>query len=228
MLELILAVLFLLLSHFGISSTGLRPWLVERFGAGVYLGGYSLIAVAAFILLVSAYSRADLIPLWPTGAWQIWLTLLIMPISALLFVSALTATNPTVAGQALVSKRIEPPSGVLRITRHPMMWAFGLWGLSHIVANGDLASCLLFGGITALALIGTVLIDARYRERLSNIWPAFAEKTSNLPFLAIIQGRQQLHLGEIGWWRVGLALGLFAILLALHTLLFGVSPLGSL
>jgi uncharacterized membrane protein len=77
---------------------------------------------------------------------------MVMPVAALLFVGGLTTPNPTIAGKAFIDNEIAPPSGVLRITRHPMMWAFGLWACSHLIANGDLASLLFFGAIAALAL----------------------------------------------------------------------------
>jgi hypothetical protein len=38
----------------------------------------------------------------------------------------------------------------------------------------------------------------------------------------MIQGRARLRLGEIGWWRVGLALVLYALLLYGHGFVFGV------
>lgn len=221
--ELALAVIFLLLSHFGITSTKLRPWLIGRLGVGLYLGAYSVVALVAFIWMVSAYRGAETILLWPTDGWLLWMPLLIMPVATLLLIGGLTTPNPTIAGKAFIDKEIAPPSGVLRITRHPMMWAFSLWAGSHIVTNGDLASYLFFGAIAALALIGTFLIDARYRDRLGAIWMTFAEQTSSLPFAAIIAGRQQLSLSEVGWWRVALAFGLFIILLVLHPLLIGVS-----
>ncbi|MGI9492716.1 MAG: NnrU family protein [Geminicoccaceae bacterium] len=221
-----LAAVFLLASHLGIASSGLRPWLVQRLGARLYLGAYSVLALAAIIWLVRAYNRADFVLLWSPAPWQAWLPLIIMPFALLFLFGGLTTPNPTVAGQALVEKKIDPPKGMLRITRHPTMWAFGLWALSHLIANGDLASLFLFGTIAALALVGTVLIDARYRDRLSTHWSSFSEQTSNLPFAAIITGRQQFDFGEIGWWRVALALGLYIALLLIHPWLFSVSPFG--
>ncbi len=224
--ELALAAIFLLASHFGISSTGLRPWLVQRLGAGLYLGAYSVLAFIAIFWLASAYNRADTILLWSPGVWQAWIPLVIMLVASLLLIGGLTTSNPTIAGKAFVDKKVDPPTGILRITRHPTMWAFALWALSHFIANGDLASALLFGTIAALALIGTILIDARYRERLGTIWETFSEQTSNLPFAAIFAGRQKLDFGEIGWWRAGLAVGLYVILLIAHPWLFSVSPFG--
>lgn len=122
--KLTLAAIFLLASHLGISSTGLRPWLIQRLGTGLYLGTYSLLGLAAIFWLINAYNRADVVPLWSTSAWP---PLLIMPIAFLLIVGGLTTPNPTIAGKAFVDNKIDPPIGMLRITRHPTMWAFGLW-----------------------------------------------------------------------------------------------------
>jgi uncharacterized membrane protein len=57
--------------------------------------------------------------------------------------------------------RPEPARGVLRITRHPVMWGVGLWAAVHLVANGDLASLLFFGGFLLTALGGAWHLDRR-------------------------------------------------------------------
>jgi uncharacterized membrane protein len=44
------------------------------------------------------------------------------------------------------------PSGVKRVTRHPMLWATVIWAISHLFANGDLRSLLLFGSFGVWAL----------------------------------------------------------------------------
>lgn len=228
MSELILAAIFLLASHFGLSSTSLRPWLIQRLGTSLYLGLYSLLAFAAFIWLALAYGRADHISLWSVRTIHAWIILAVMLIAVLFLIGGLTTQNPTIVGKALIENRIDPPTGILRITRHPTMWAFGLWALSHLLMNGDVASLILFGTIALLALIGTTLIDKRYRQRLGSIWSTFDEQTSNLPFRAILSGRQHLALSEIGWWRVALAIGLYVFLLAIHPWLIGVSPVAFL
>ena len=60
---------------------------------------------------------------------------------------------------------------------------------------------------------------------LGERYAGFKAQTSNIPFAAIAQGRQGLRLGEI-WWRLLVGLVLFAVVLMLHPMLFGVSPLG--
>lgn len=224
MSQLLAAALFLLATHFGISSTGLRARLVARLGERAYLGLYSLIALIALVWLGWAYARAPYVALWPTTAAGTWLVVLIMPLALLLLVGGVSTPNPTAVGAAAALERPEPARGVLRVTRHPVMWGIGLWALVHIAANGDLASLLFFGTLAALALGGTRLLDAKYAKRLGDAWRPFAERTSNLPFAAIISGRQGFAPGEIGWWRVAIALALYLVLLALHPWLFGASP----
>ena len=47
MLNLSLACLLLLVTHLGVSSTPLRPWLIRTLGESVYLGGYAILALLA-------------------------------------------------------------------------------------------------------------------------------------------------------------------------------------
>jgi uncharacterized membrane protein len=118
-------------------------------------------------------------------------------------------------------KSDEPARGIIRVTRHPLMWGITLWGAAHLLARGDLASLVFFGGFVALAGIGTLLIDARKRASLGDDWKRFAAVTSNVPFGAIVGGRNRFVPGEIGWKRIGVGLALYALLLFAHPYLFG-------
>jgi uncharacterized membrane protein len=226
MLALALAALFLLASHFGLSAAPVRDWLVARLGANLFTAVYTLVAAGAFVWLAAAYARAPEVGLWPPGAWSAWLAVLVMPLAVLLLVGGLSTPNPTVVASEAALRAAEPTQGVLRITRHPVMWAFGLWGLLHLLASGDLAGLILFGSIAFLALYGTRRIDAKYAARRPELWRRFVRATSNLPFAAILAGRQSLVWEEIGWWRLALALALYGFLLAGHPWLAGVPVLG--
>jgi uncharacterized membrane protein len=111
-------------------------------------------------------------------------------------------------------KSDEPARGVIRITRHPLMWAVMLWAASHIVARGDSKAVVFFGGFLLLAALGTVLIDARKKSNPD--WPRFAAATSNIPFVAIAQGRNRIAWREIGWLRPAIGLAVFLGVLAFH------------
>jgi uncharacterized membrane protein len=225
MIELVLAALFLHVSHYGISSTPLRAALVRRLGEKPYLALYSLIALAAILWLALVYLRAPYIELWPTTLLRALVPLVVLPFALILLVAGVSGRNPTSVGQEGALDEPDALRGALRITRHPVMWAIALWGLSHVAANGDLASLVFFGAIAALALIGTLLLDAKYAARQGAAWRPFAQSTSNLPFAALLAGRQLLAPHEIGWARIAFALALYALLLALHPWLFQASAL---
>jgi uncharacterized membrane protein len=223
MSNLLIAALFLVGTHLGIPSTQLRPQLVATIGEAAYRILYSLISVVAIAWLVHAWSAAPVRPLWVPGPGLRHLPLLVMPIAFLLLVCALSQRNPTALGQAPDPDSAEPARGIIRVTRHPMMWAVALWAVVHILANGDLASVLFFGAFAVLALAGSVLIDARHTEQRPPGWGVLLQRTSNVPFQAIFERRQRLVPAEIGLPRLAGALALYVALIWLHPWLFGVA-----
>ena len=224
MIRLVLALAFLFLTHYGISSTQIRDRMVARLGEMPYRGMYSLISIVAIVLLVLAYRGAPYVGLWPSPTGLHVVTHLCMLLACLLLVGGLSAPNPSAMDQSAALERPEPARGVLRITRHPIMWAVALWGFGHLVARGDLAALLLFGGLAGFALTGAVLLDWKLERRAGESWRRFRAQTSLVPFAAILAGRQRLALDEIGMRRVGGALLLYGLLLAFHPLLFGGQP----
>lgn len=223
MSNLLIAALFLVGTHLGIPNTQLRPHLVATIGEGLYRILYSLISIVSIAWLVHAWSAAPLRVLWTPGPGLRHFPLLVMPVACLLLVCALTQRNPTALGQAPDPDTPEPARGIVRVTRHPMLWAVALWAIVHILANGDLASLLFFGAFAVLALAGSVLSDARRTEQRPPGWGVFLQRTSNLPFQAILERRQRLVPAEIGLPRLVAALALYVGLIWLHPWLFGVA-----
>ena len=221
MTHLIAATVAFLATHY-VASTPLRAKLVNALGKA-YLGLYSLIAFATLGYMIWAYYRAPSVGLWYSPALR-YVPLIVMPIAFILMVCGLLERNPTLVGQERLLETDDAARGILRITRHPLMWGFALWAASHILARGDAASVIFFGGFLVLALSGTVLIDRRKAATLGDDWRRFAAVTSNLPFAAIAAGRNRLNLGEIGWWKVVAGLALYGALLWLHPVLFGAHP----
>ncbi len=226
MLNLITAALFLIGTHFGIASTGLRVELVARIGEATYRAVYSLLAIVALAWLVMAWRMAPVVPLWEAGPTLRHVAAALMPVAFLLIVGAVTSPNPTVVGQRPDPDAASPAVGMVKITRHPFLWGVATWALLHMATNGDAASLIFFGSLAVLALVGTILIDARRTRENAPGWGVFLQATSNLPFAAIAERRQKLRLGEIGLWRAALALAAYVVLIGLHPWLFGVAPLG--
>ncbi len=219
MATLVLATALFLLTHF-IPSTPLRPALVRSMGEKGYRGLYVLVAFATLGWMIWAYAHVPAQPpLW-TALRPV--PLIVMPFALVLIVGGLVRMNPTAVGAERLLQEAEPAQGMIRITRHPFMWGVILWAGVHILANADAKSTVFFGGFLVLAALGTVLIDRR-KSALPD-WPRFAQRTSNLPFLAIAQGRNRVVGSEIGWARPAIGLLLYAVLLVIHPWLFGVRP----
>ncbi|MBI2960967.1 MAG: NnrU family protein [Betaproteobacteria bacterium] len=217
-----LATAAFLATHY-VSSTPLRPVLVKSLGEQAYLGAYVAVSFITLGWMIWAYRKAPAVPLWQAPGVKTW-PLVVMALSFVLLACGLLTRNPGAVRQERALQADQPVRGILRITRHPMMWAIALWALVHVVARGDAASLVFFGGFFLLALSGTALIDARKGRELGEGWRRFAAATSNVPFWAITAGRNRLHLAEIGWWRIVAGLALYAAVLALHPWLFGVKP----
>jgi len=217
-LTLILATLAFLGLHV-LPSTPLRAAAVRALGESVYQGLFSLASLALLAWMVLEYRRAPFEGLW--SGWRL-VPLALMPVALVLLVSGVLGRNPTAAGQAGALKGEDAARGIVRVTRHPVMWAIMLWALAHVLAVGSLQAAIFFGGLLLLAAAGTSLQDARKAKRYGEDWARFAARTSNLPFLAIAQGRNRLAWREIGWARPALGLAAFAVLLYFHGWLFGV------
>jgi uncharacterized membrane protein len=104
------------------------------------------------------------------------------------------------------------------------MWGIALWSAIHLLARGDVAATIFFGGFLVLALAGTALIDARKADTHGDEWRRFADVTSNVPFTAIVEGRNRFVFSEIGWKRVLAGLAIFVAMLVVHPWLFAVRP----
>jgi uncharacterized membrane protein len=208
--------------HLLLSAPSVRPRLVAALSERGFLALYSTVALIGLIWLGYGYAVAPGEPWWGGPGLAI-VPLLLMAPAALLYVGAFSQKNPTSVGQ---SADADAARGILRITRHPFLWAMALWAAGHLVVNGDLPSLVLFGGILALALIGMREIDRKSRRRDPVGFAAFEARTSVVPFAAIAQGRNRLVWSEIGWGRVAIAALLYGALIGLHPLVIGVSPVG--
>jgi uncharacterized membrane protein len=226
MTNLFVAAIFLVGTHLGIASSQLRDQLIHSVGETAYRILYSLVAAVALIWLIAAYTAAPFLPLWEPGPMPRLVPVVVMPVALLLVVCSVSQPNPTAVGQGPDVDAGEPAKGILRITRHPMMWGIALWATAHILATGDEASVIFFGSLGTLALLGTVFIDARKTRENPPGWGVYLQSTSNLPFQAIVERRQRLVLREIGLRPVLVALALYLLLITGHPWLFGAPALG--
>ena len=190
----------LLISHLGVASTSARKLLVRYIGEKRYLILFSLLAMfllSYFVWLYSEVSRFQYF--WLPDPDAYWLAKLTMPLACVLLVGAFMVKNPSSVGGSLgeeedISVLVR---GVVCITRHPLQWAILLWGVGHVVANGDHASVFFFSIFIFLSGAGTFLLDLKKAKEFGDSWDRYQSETSNFPFLALIEGRTTMRVKEL-------------------------------
>ncbi|XOV84742.1 MAG: NnrU family protein [bacterium] len=202
MAELWLAAALWVGTHLGISSSVVRVLLVRTMGQGGYLLLYSLIAAGALTYLIWVYVNAPRFDyLWMPDPDLYWFAKLSMPLAMMLLVGgfmAPKAADPQAAAQ-------DPVRGVFRITRHPMQWAVIIWAVGHIIANGDTVSLLFFSAFLSLSFFGSLLMDHKHAKADPVKWRQLADVSSNIPFAALLSGRNRWAVRE---WVAPLLVGL--------------------
>ena len=175
-------------THFLLSHP-LRGAIVRIITERGFLLLYSLVAAVTLVWLALAYRAAPpTAMLWPVGdaLWAIVSAVMLIP--SVLLVGSLIG-NPAMVDPTGSAKVPDEARSVFAVTRHPMMWAFALWGLCHIAIYPVAANIFVALAVIVLALVGAALQD-RKKERLQpDSWPIWERKTSYLPFAAIARGR---------------------------------------
>jgi uncharacterized membrane protein len=220
---LAVAIAFFAAIHLVISGTPVRGSIVALIGDRIYGGLFALAAAFGLGWTAWAYHDAPVDVLWH-AVWLPWIPVVVMPFAWILLVCGVSTPNAMAPAPSADGHASAPVKGIIRITRHPIMWGVSLWAAAHLIANGDTASVLMFGGLISVALFGPLQADAKNRRRLGEAWTPLAAQTSWLPFAAAIVGRTRISLGEIGWWRLALGLVVYVVTMGVHPLVFGVPP----
>ncbi|MEO0500640.1 MAG: NnrU family protein [Pseudomonadota bacterium] len=210
MAELSIAMLLFVGTHF-LMSHPLRAPIVSRLGERGFQGVYSLVALATLIWAVRAWNDAPAGQLW-FQYFEVGVAAhLAMIVALILLTGSVMAPNPALAGAEGALAKVDEPRGVMKVTRHPMMWGIAIWAFVHIVTNADPGTLVFGGGIAILALVGAAAQDMKKRRLIGAAWSDYAVKTSYWPKL---------------WRWVGLGpliagIALYALLIWAHPLLFG-------
>ncbi len=190
MLVLLLGlVLFLGIHSIRIFAPEWRDSRLASMGEGPWKGVYSLVSLAGLGLLVWGYSlaRPTAPDLYEPAAWM-------MHVNGALMLPALIL----VVSSDLKARWIKAA------VKHPMLLAVKLWAFGHLLANGDLASVLLFGAFLVWAVADRISVKNRPADAVDNVDTSWSGRDS----AAIVVG--------------GLVYGLFVW--KLHVWLFGAVP----
>ena len=217
MLPLVLAISVFLATHIVLAENPVRGVLVRALGERPFAWAYGAVAILQLIWIGQAVDAAPAIPYWQPPRWTAAIPLLVMPLALFLLVCGFTQNNPTatLAAGRLARREV---TGILAITRHPVMWGLGLWSLAHLAVTAEVAEALRYTAFAALALLLLPRIEAKQRTKWGEAaWARFAACTSSLPFLAIAQGRARIDWREIGWARLAATIALYlALVFWLH------------
>ncbi len=121
----------------------LKAGLVQKLGENGYKGVFSVLMIAAIILMVVGWRATDPITLYDPPCWAGSSTALLMFNAFVFFVAAYH------------------PTRLKQIIRHPQLTGMLLWAIAHLIANGDSRSLILFGGLGLWSLIEIRMINAR-------------------------------------------------------------------
>ena len=139
------------------SIPALRTRLRERLGVGPYMGLFSVVSIAGFIMLVVGMGRAPYVHLWTPPPWSRQVAIYAMPVALTLFIGAYL------------------PSNLKRYLRHPMLTGVAIWAGVHLLANGDLAGLILFGSLGTFALFDIWSANRRGAERSTKVRPRWQD-----------------------------------------------------
>ncbi len=133
--------------------SSIRTKLIEKYGEKRYQVFYSLIAGIGLIVIIFGMIYRDFVHLWTPPAWGRHMGIVLMLPAVILLGAA------------------DIPSNIKRFTRHPMLWGVTLWACAHLLANGDLASLILFGSFGGFSLFDMWSANRRGAEKSTQAYP---------------------------------------------------------
>lgn len=210
-------------SHLLLSSGPVRGRMIERLGLKAFKGIYTLIALVTFVGLFWVYfhdkhaGRLLLDRSLPARH----VTELLMLVAVLFMSMAHGAKSPASTAADMSGVRPSTPVGIQRITRHPLNTGFALFGLSHMLVNGTVGDWIFWGGFPVFALVSAWHQDLRLLASGDPAFRTFYERTSFVPFVAVLQGRQSIVWSEVRWRGVAVGVVLYVVLRAVHPRLMG-------
>jgi len=123
-----------------------RAGAVGVIGEMPYKGLYALATLGSFVMMVMGWKSAEVLPVYDAPLWGMHVTPLFVLAGFILFVASNAPTN------------------IKRIVRHPQLMGVALWGIGHLLSNGENRSLLLFAGMTIFCFVAMIGSNQRDGE----------------------------------------------------------------
>ncbi|WP_443029106.1 NnrU family protein [Spirulina sp. CS-785/01] len=190
-------IMVLLLLGFAIAHSGLaalRPWGESKIGARLYRVLFALVSIPlATVLIIYFFNhRYDGALLWQvqevTG-----IKATVWGLSALSFFFLYPATFNLLEIAAVTKPQVHLyETGIIRITRHPQMVGQIIWCVAHTLWIGTTFTLVTSLGLIAHHIFAVWHGDRRLYSRYGDTFLKAKDRTSVIPFRAILDGRQPL------------------------------------
>ena len=116
-----------------------------RMGVMKYMGLYSVLSGAGFVLMLWGYGLArPSESLYTPPDWGVHVNMGLMLPSLILLIAS-----------------YGPQGYIKQMVKHPMLLSVMLWSVGHLVANGEMNSVILFGSFLAYAIIDRFAVAGR-------------------------------------------------------------------
>lgn len=188
MLLLILGIaIFLGVHSVRIVAPEFRERVIAERGEGAWKGLYSLASIVGFVLLVWGFylTRGTAPIIYTPPVWTRHIALLLMVPAMILIVAS------------------QLPAGRIKAAaKHPMLLAVKIWALAHLLANGDLASLILFLSFLGWAVADRISEKRRLRAGLTKL-PVAASARNDV--IAVVVGLllYVLFVWKLHYWLIG-------------------------
>lgn len=144
MIKLTLGVLLWSFTHFiPAVAVDFRKRMIDKLGENPYKGVFTLVMALSIYLIISGWKSTLPEFLYIPPAWGRHAASLLVLIAFILFAASHGKNN------------------IKRFIRHPQLTSVVVWGIAHLLANGESRSIILFGGLTLWAAIEIFLLNRR-------------------------------------------------------------------
>jgi len=190
-----------LLLSFAIAHSGLaalRPAGEQIIGPRLYRVIFALVSIPSAVILIIYFfnHRYDGLQLWQVQSLG-WVKVLVWILSAISFIFLYPATFNLLEIAAIEKPQVHLyETGIVRICRHPQMVGQVIWCIAHTLWIGTTFTIVTSVGLIAHHLFAVWHGDRRKLALYGDSFVALKQRTSILPFQAIIDGRQNLKLQE--------------------------------
>jgi len=185
---LIIGIIVMIGIHLVPAFPEVRERLVGQLGQNGYRLLFSVVSTLGLVLLIWGFARAPVIQVWVPPDWTRYVAMVLMlPVFVLLIAAYV-------------------PGQIKAKVKNPFLDAISTWALAHLIANGDLASIILFGSFLVYSVFDRIALKRRPATGLVTV----AETGQGRNDVIAVVGGLLLYVAFLVW---------------LHPLLIGTSPL---